>query len=253
MTGRLVILAPNWLGDAVMALPAIANLRRGLPKPRSTWRRARRSRRCLRCIRAAGVERIVVLGDRTVRRSRADRAGATTPRCCCRIRSTRRAWCARRHSRAMGVSRRLPVAAADAAGVLRRFACTRSSTTGISSRRSGLRARRAAPRLEVTPEQRAAAAALLTDAGWDQRAPLVAMAPGAAFGGAKRWPAASFAALADRLRRRRRAHGADWHRGGSSGRRRTAGRQCGAPAAIDLMGRTDLPTLAACWRSAARW
>src|SRR5215213_7662479 len=28
---RLVILAPNWLGDAVMALPAIADLRRALP------------------------------------------------------------------------------------------------------------------------------------------------------------------------------------------------------------------------------
>ena len=28
---HLVILAPNWLGDAVMALPAIADLRRAMP------------------------------------------------------------------------------------------------------------------------------------------------------------------------------------------------------------------------------
>ena len=28
---RVIIVAPNWLGDAVMALPAIADLRRGLP------------------------------------------------------------------------------------------------------------------------------------------------------------------------------------------------------------------------------
>ncbi len=28
---RLLILAPNWLGDAVMALPAIADLRRAFP------------------------------------------------------------------------------------------------------------------------------------------------------------------------------------------------------------------------------
>ena len=28
---RLVILAPNWLGDAVMALPAIADVRRASP------------------------------------------------------------------------------------------------------------------------------------------------------------------------------------------------------------------------------
>ena len=28
MTQRLVVLAPNWLGDAVMALPAFADIRR---------------------------------------------------------------------------------------------------------------------------------------------------------------------------------------------------------------------------------
>src|SRR5581483_2160259 len=31
MSKRLVILAPNWLGDAVMALPAIADVRRAMP------------------------------------------------------------------------------------------------------------------------------------------------------------------------------------------------------------------------------
>jgi len=36
-------------------------------------------------------------------------------------------------------------------------------------------------------------------AGWDGRAPLVAIAPGAAYGGAKRWPTASFAGLARSL------------------------------------------------------
>ena len=29
---RLVILAPNWLGDAVMAQPAVAAVRRALPE-----------------------------------------------------------------------------------------------------------------------------------------------------------------------------------------------------------------------------
>src|SRR5262247_2084879 len=33
---RLVILAPNWLGDAVMALPAIADVRRQWPDARIT-------------------------------------------------------------------------------------------------------------------------------------------------------------------------------------------------------------------------
>src|SRR5688572_20833814 len=31
---RLVVLAPNWLGDAVMALPAIADVRRAFPQSR---------------------------------------------------------------------------------------------------------------------------------------------------------------------------------------------------------------------------
>ncbi len=31
IVNRVVILAPNWLGDAVMALPAIADVRRALP------------------------------------------------------------------------------------------------------------------------------------------------------------------------------------------------------------------------------
>src|SRR5262245_14630549 len=33
---RPVILAPNWLGDAVMALPAIADVRRGAPEAHLT-------------------------------------------------------------------------------------------------------------------------------------------------------------------------------------------------------------------------
>ena len=40
---------------------------------------------------------------------------------------------------------------------------------------------------------------MLTGAGWDGRAPLVALAPGAVYGGAKRWPPASFGDLADAL------------------------------------------------------
>ncbi|HWI19084.1 MAG TPA: hypothetical protein VNT81_15125, partial [Vicinamibacterales bacterium] len=31
MSTRLVLLAPNWLGDAVMALPAVADVRRHFP------------------------------------------------------------------------------------------------------------------------------------------------------------------------------------------------------------------------------
>ncbi len=55
------------------------------------------------------------------------------------------------------------------------------------------------PRLDVSAHFGDAGRRALSDAGWDQRAPLVALAPGAAYGGAKRWPAASFAELAQAL------------------------------------------------------
>ena len=56
-----------------------------------------------------------------------------------------------------------------------------------------------APRLDASASMRAAGADALERAGWDGKAPLVAIAPGAAYGGAKRWPPASFAELARAL------------------------------------------------------
>ena len=55
------------------------------------------------------------------------------------------------------------------------------------------------PRVHVPQAAREAAARLLTTAGWDGRAPLVALAPGAAYGGAKRWPPECFGELASAL------------------------------------------------------
>ena len=45
---RVVVLAPNWLGDVVMALPAIASFRALWPPPICRWPRALLSRRCSR-------------------------------------------------------------------------------------------------------------------------------------------------------------------------------------------------------------
>jgi heptosyltransferase-2 len=51
------------------------------------------------------------------------------------------------------------------------------------------------PRVEVSSDLREAGARALAAAGWDGSAPLVGLAPGAAFGGAKRWPPESFTEL----------------------------------------------------------
>jgi heptosyltransferase-2 len=56
-----------------------------------------------------------------------------------------------------------------------------------------------APQIAITEELRAIGVNELKGAGWDGARPLVALAPGAAYGGAKRWPPASFAELARTL------------------------------------------------------
>jgi heptosyltransferase-2 len=92
----------------------------------------------------------------------------------------------------------------------------------------------------------------LAAAGWDGRLPLVALAPGAAYGGAKRWPAERFAALGASLG----AGGVQSVMVGSAADAATAGDVARAfeaclasvPAAVprllSLVGRTDLPALA---------
>jgi lipopolysaccharide heptosyltransferase II len=56
------------------------------------------------------------------------------------------------------------------------------------------------PRLEAPSIARAAAACTLERAGWDKRTPFVVLAPGAAYGSARRWPSDRFAAVARALK-----------------------------------------------------
>jgi heptosyltransferase-2 len=100
------------------------------------------------------------------------------------------------------------------------------------------------PQLNVSTRRRDAARAQLVGNGWEPVTPLVAVAPGAAFGGAKRWPAASYAALID-------AFAADGIRivviGAAGDRLAATEVLAGVKAAIrpfNLVGQTDLPALA---------
>jgi heptosyltransferase II len=99
------------------------------------------------------------------------------------------------------------------------------------------------PHVPISGELRDAAARELKSAGWDGRKPLVALAPGAAYGGAKRWPPASFAELA-------RALADDGVQSMMVGSRadlpvaRQIEQGVGGDGVLNLMG-TDLPMLAA--------
>ena len=100
------------------------------------------------------------------------------------------------------------------------------------------------PRLEPTSEGRAEGAALLRNSGWDETRPLVAIAPGAAYGGAKRWPAQSFADLASMLSRDGAAVVVVGGPGDAAAARDVIGRVDRSVRLLNLTGRTSLQALA---------
>src|SRR5207247_1163850 len=55
--------------------------------------------------------------------------------------------------------------------------------------------------LQVPDSNRAAARQLLMSSGWNGETPLIGIAPGAAYGGAKRWPVDQYADLIARIPR----------------------------------------------------
>jgi heptosyltransferase-2 len=100
------------------------------------------------------------------------------------------------------------------------------------------------PQLTVPAAVQDAAADLLRSAGWDGRARLSAIAPGAAYGGAKRWPPRAFAELIDALA----ADGVQSVLIGSHADASTGSEVLTHVArgggVLNLMGRTDLAALA---------
>jgi len=244
---RLVILAPNWLGDAVMALPAIADVRRASPS--STMAVAARPAIAPLFSMVPGVDETIVLQP---------------PAAVGRVKG----W------RSMGAE--LAGKQFDTAILLPNsmHAALIASRAGIAERwgyRSGWRGRlltRAArrpshvhqaeyyqhlvgalgfpnganePAIVVPAAAREAAGRTLEIAGWNGTTPLMALAPGAAYGGAKRWPPAYFAELASLLA----ADGVACVLVGSSADAPTAMLIRRAfPAVLDIVGQTDLPALA---------
>jgi heptosyltransferase-2 len=255
---RLVILSPNWLGDAVMALPAIADVRRGAPDLSLTIA-ARPA--------IAPLFRLVPDVDETIELSAPPRLGDVL------------AW------RSLG--QELAGKGFDTALLLPNsmHAAVLASRAGIPERwgyRTGFRGRlltraiprspgqhqvsfyqqlvaalgfptqSAAPSVRVPQDAREMVARLLLADSRDERVPLVALAPGAAYGSAKRWPPQYFGELAAALA----VDGVSCVMVGSAADAETASevarafagaveRVAGAvPRLHNLVGRTDLSTLA---------
>ena len=243
MTARLVIFAPNWLGDAVMALPAVADVRQHFAD--AAIEVAARSPIAPLFSMVPGINRVVTLekaGDAAdqLRRTGYDIAlllpnSFNVARIAWRA-GIRERWGYRTDFRALLLTRSVPPPTRVHQTEYYRQLVRALGVGGGAT---------IAPRIELTDSHREGGTALLAEQGWDGRVPLIAVAPGAAFGGAKRWPAASFAALIDGLA----SDGVRTVLVGASGDRPAATEVLMAtkasPAPLNLVGRTDLPALGA--------
>lgn len=243
---HLVILAPNWLGDAVMALPAIADVRRGAPRASITVAARPAVAPLFGLVRE--VNATVVLAPRrdvsgwidagAELRGKGFDAALLLPN------SFQSAFTASR----AGIADRWGYRTDWRGALLTKSAAPPKGVHQIEYyqhlvRALGFPSGSAEPSLDVPPEARASGLEALTRAGWDGCAGLVALAPGAAYGGAKRWPPEYFAELARALR----GDGIVCAMVGGAADRRT-GEQIAAACAdcglLNLIGATNLSALA---------
>ncbi len=194
MPTRVVLFAPNWLGDVVMALPAISAVRRHFVG--AELAAAARPSVAPLLASVPGVDRVIVIdgvtGPRELAAGRFDVA-VLFPN------SFSSAWLARR----AGIPERWGYSADARRWLLTRRVARPRGRFHQSEYYSRLIEalgipldRRPLEPLVAPPSALTAAGALLERHGWPGRGRVVVLAPGAAYGHAKRWPPARFAALA---------------------------------------------------------
>lgn len=252
--GRLVLFAPNWLGDAVMGLPALQTLRAAFPAAHL----AVAARPSVAAVYAMvpGVAQVIALESRAGlsavkpwRRDVARLEGERFDLAVLQPNSFLSAWIAAQAKiperwgfatdlRGRWLTRAFPRPAAGQHQADYYLALT--AAAGLP----------ATPRIAcLTPP----ASAVESAAALVPSRPFVVLAPGAAYGRAKQWPPARYAELAHRLWRTRSiasvviGAGADRLAGQELREALLAlpGGSDTAAALVDLIGRTDLPTLAA--------
>jgi heptosyltransferase II len=230
---RLVILAPNWLGDAVMALPAIADVRRAAPRA---------------VIAVAPLFQIVADVDEVIAVDRLENRFDTAlllPNSFRSALTVKKAGIAERWGYRTQWRSALLTRAIVAPSGLHQAEYYQQLVHALGFPNGPIE-----PRLTVPAATREDGARIARDGGWNGRAPLVALAPGAAYGGAKRWPPTYFAELANTLA----SDGVDCVMVGTAADAATAadvrrevqarGGAAERGALHNAVGQTDLPALA---------
>lgn len=252
---RLLVISPNWLGDAVMSIPAMHDLRCHFA-PAELIVAARRSLSGLFAL-TSPVDRVVPL-DASARwwrfgamRSDASRlrdlgadAAVLLPNSFASAWLVSRAAIPERWGYAADHRRRLLTRAVPRpTGERHQAAYYQHLVQELGCEPGPLE-----PRLAVPDAAVDAARALLVERGWDPSRPLVAMAPGAAYGTAKQWIPAHVARFADMVVRQRNADcvlvGSRADAPATGVIRRTVSEDT-RDRVFDLAGETSLETLAA--------
>jgi heptosyltransferase-2 len=192
-----VVVAPNWLGDCVMALPVLRAIQRARPGDGLTVLARRGAASLFRAEGSADavLERSGLFGD--ARRLRAGRFAEAwlLPNS---FRSAMTPWLAGIPERiGYDTDHRGPLLTHATRPASRTEHQLRNYDTLLQSR--GIEPDLAAPRLPVTAKGLDRAASALEAAGVDRDEPLALLAPGAAFGWTKRWPPERYGALGDLL------------------------------------------------------
>ena len=252
---RLVVRAPNWLGDAVLALPAMAALRRHFASAHLTVAAPASVAALFREETDARPDAVLVLPSDNRAATRALRDGAFDlgilfPN------SFRTAWMLKR----AGIPQRWGIARGGRGWLLTRtpHSALRTAHSALVHhvdfyrnliRGLGIPCDDDAPVVKPSAHSRGAAVAVLDHAAVATSARLVGIAPGAAYGQAKQWPPTRMAALMARLIRDRdvtcvvvgAAHDRPAAREIESWLR-TNGPEA-LPRVVDVVGRTDLGCL----------
>ena len=199
---RLLVRPPNWLGDAVLALPAIAALRQAYPDAQLTIAAAPSVAAIFREVTDARPDQVIDLPKSNreavpaLRHAGAD-VGVLFPN------SFRSAW---QFWRA-GIPARWGYSTAARGSLLTRRAGLPPATARVHQadyyrglvRALDIPCDDSLPRLSVSDASRDRAHALLVQHRVPAGKPIVAIAPGAAYGQAKQWPAPAMAELVARL------------------------------------------------------
>jgi len=239
--GGIVVLAPNWLGDAVMALPAVADLRRHFSTERLVVA-ARASVSSLFTL-VPGIDAIVSADVPSIRGTGAAVA-VLFPN------SFASAWLVKRS--------RVPERwgySADLRRLILTRAIRRPGTPMHQSeyyqhlvRALGIENGPRETALTIPSDSLHDARRLLTEHGWNPQSALVVLAPGAAYGKAKQWiPTHVVRLTTDLVRERRMTCALVGSRGDAATIRaiRSAAPADCQPWILDLAGLTTLPVLAA--------